>query len=55
MHLLKCKNGVVLMHEADTQTYWVIAPICDHAVRLFAGADIDEAKVTFRNYAKKGE
>ena len=54
MQLLKCKNGVVLMHEAETQTYWVIAPICEHAVKLFAGADIDKANNTFKYYSRKG-
>ena len=54
MQLLKCKNGVVLMHECETQTYWVIAPICDHAVKLFAGADIEKATNTFKYYSRKG-
>lgn len=55
MQLLKCENGVVLIHEADTQTYWVIAPICNHAVKLFAGADIDQAITTFKHYSTKGQ
>ena len=55
INLLKCKNGAILLHDASTSTYWVIAPICGKATRLFAGADIEKANNTFKFYSRKGE
>lgn len=52
MNLLKCKNGAMLIHESETETYWVITQICGKPTRLFAGGTLDKANNTFRHYAK---
>ena len=53
MKLLKCKNGAMLIFEADTETYWVVAEIYGRPVKLFAGAEDATATETFNNYAKE--
>lgn len=46
---LKVKNGYTLVHEAETQTYWLIAPFG----KIFAGGNAAKAERTFNHYTSK--